>query len=188
MLGEGNVGIGTTSPTARLHVAGIVKVDGSLKADGGVSVVGDVISDDYLYNSDARLKTDILPLENASEGIACLEGVTYRWSDPMAPQELQVGLIAQDVERCFPEVVTTGPNGYKSVSYARLVAPLIENAKEQQQMSDLQQRLLVSQQQKLAAQQQTLAAQAHELARLRSEQAVTNARLARLEALLNTRR
>lgn len=162
-----NVGIGTTSPTQRLHV------------------VGNVTADDYLYNSDLRLKADVEPLKNAVEGIACLQGVTYRWSEPSAPQDLQVGLIAQDVERCFPEVVTTDPHGYKSVSYARLVAPLIENAKEQQQV--------------LAAQQQALTAQQRELARLKAEQAATNARLqtelgatnarfARLEALLTARR
>lgn len=160
---NGDVGIGTTIPSQKLHV------------------VGNVTADDYLFNSDARLKTDILPLENASEGIACLQGVTYRWSDPHASQELQLGLIAQEVERCFPEVVTTDPRGYKSVSYARLVAPLIENAKEQQQVSELQQRTL-------AAQQQQLTDQARELVRLKSEQAATNARLARLEALLNARR
>lgn len=138
----GNVGIGTTTPTQRLQV------------------VGNVTADDYLFNSDARLKADIAPLENAGKGIVCLEGVTYRWSDPNEPQDLQVGLIAQDVERCFPELVTTAPDGYKSVSYARLVAPLIENAKEQQR----------------------------EITRLKAEQATTTARLARIEALLAGRR
>lgn len=142
VVGGGNVGIGTTNPTQRLHV------------------VGNVTANDYLFNSDARLKADIAPLENAGKGIACLEGVTYRWSDPNEPQDLQVGLIAQDVERCFPELVTTAPDGYKSVSYSRLVAPLIENAKEQQR----------------------------ELTRLKAEQATTIARLARIEALLTSRR
>jgi len=169
----GNVGIGTTTPNYKLEVNGTFHAT-------TVSVMADVTADDYLFNSDARLKTEILPLENASEGIACLQGVTYRWRDPNASQALQLGLIAQEVERCFPEVVTTGPDGYKSVSYARLVAPLIENAKEQQQVSELQQRTL-------AAQQRQLADQAQELTRLKSEQAATNARLARLEALLNAR-
>lgn len=157
----GNVGIGTTSPAYKLEV------NGTIHASGGVSVVGAIISDDYLYNSDARLKTDVLPLEHASEGIACLQGVTYRLTSPEASQEPQLGLIAQEVERCFPEVVSTGPDGFKSVSYARLVAPLIENAKEQQQ---------------------ALAAQQREIAWLKAEQAATSSRLARLEALLTPRR
>lgn len=152
---NGNVGIGTTNPTQRLHV------------------VGNVSADDYLTNSDLRLKTDILPLEHAADGIACLQGVTYRWSDPSSPQEAQIGLIAQDVERCFPEIVTTDPDGYKSVSYARLVAPLIENAKEQQRA--------------LAEQQQALMAQQREITRLKAEQAATHARFARIEALLNAK-
>lgn len=169
--GTGNVGIGTSSPAYKLEVNGTFHAT-------TVSVMGDVIANDYLTNSDARLKTDILPLENASEGISCLQGVTYRWSDPDSPQELQLGLIAQEVERCFPEVVTTDSSGYKSVSYARLVAPLIESAKEQQALNVAQQREIT----------RLKAEQAASNAQLRAELSATNARLERLEALLSARR
>ena len=40
-----------------------------------------------------------------------------------------MGLVAQDVERVFPEVVYTDSQGYKSVAYDKLVAPLIEAVK-----------------------------------------------------------
>lgn len=43
-----------------------------------------------------------------------------------------MGLIAQDVEKQFPELVATDENGMKSVAYSNMVAPLIEAVKEQQ--------------------------------------------------------
>lgn len=131
--GDGKVGIGTLSPAQKLHVAGNVQAD------------------DYLYNSDLRLKTDVMPLENADKGLDCLQGVTYRWSDPLTDQAVQIGLIAQDVERCFPELVATDANGYKSVSYARLVVPLIENAKHTMAENEAQQKVIVGLQQKTAS-------------------------------------
>ena len=45
----------------------------------------------------------------------------------------QIGLIAQEVEKIFPELVNNSGK-YKSVSYASIVAPLIEAIKE---LSDL---------------------------------------------------
>jgi hypothetical protein len=59
--------------------------------------------------------------------------VTWRWR-PTAPRwakrHPEVGVIAQDVEKVFPELVTTGRSGYKHVNYGGLIAPLIEAVKE----------------------------------------------------------
>ena len=41
-----------------------------------------------------------------------------------------VGVIAQEIEAIFPELVDTRANGYKAVRYDRLVAVLIEAVKE----------------------------------------------------------
>ena len=41
-------------------------------------------------------------------------------------------MIAQDLEKILPELVFTGPDGYKSVSYEKLTPVLIEAIKEQQ--------------------------------------------------------
>lgn len=41
-----------------------------------------------------------------------------------------MGVIAQEVERVFPELVTTDEHGRKRVDYIGLVAPLIEAVKE----------------------------------------------------------
>jgi hypothetical protein len=47
------------------------------------------------------------------------------------PDDDAMGLIAQEVEEVFPEVVTTGPDGMKGINYAALIAPLIEAMKQQ---------------------------------------------------------
>ena len=41
-----------------------------------------------------------------------------------------IGVIAQQVEKIFPELVTTRDNGYKAVKYEKLTAVLIEAVKE----------------------------------------------------------
>jgi hypothetical protein len=46
--------------------------------------------------------------------------------------ETQIGLIAQDVEKVFPELVRTDNNGFKAVSYEKLSVILLEGMKEQQ--------------------------------------------------------
>ncbi len=57
-----------------------------------------------------------------------LDGVTFKWKDNDEPS---VGLIAQDVEKVFPELVTTNPTtNLKSLGYSNLVAPIIEAIKE----------------------------------------------------------
>jgi endosialidase-like protein len=77
----------------------------------------------YARYSDLRLKRDV----------RALRGVSWRWRDdapPEARRQPGVGVIAQDVEAVFPELVTTGPDGIKRVDYVGLIGPLIEAVKE----------------------------------------------------------
>ena len=76
--------------------------------------------------SDERLKTDIRTLDGTLARLEDLRGVTFRWHDT---EDRQIGLIAQDVERAFPELVTE-VDGYKGVDYARFPAVLLEAIKE----------------------------------------------------------
>ena len=66
-----------------------------------------------------------------------LRGVTWNWHDDEAvrvrglmPGERRAGVIAQEVEAVFPQLVTEDAEGYKSVDYSGLVAVLIEAVKE----------------------------------------------------------
>jgi hypothetical protein len=83
--------------------------------------------------SDATLKTNIQPLTNALDKIDQIRGVNFTFIDtPLCgpDQGQQIGVIAQEVETVFPEIVVTDEEGIKSVRYDRLVAPLIEALKE----------------------------------------------------------
>ena len=85
------------------------------------------------YESDSRLKTAVTTIPSALEKILSLRGVTFEWKTKEFPERnftegTQIGLIAQEVEEVFPELVSQGE--YKSVSYANLVSPLIEAVKE----------------------------------------------------------
>lgn len=82
--------------------------------------------------SDARLKKDVALLEGALAKVMRLRGVAFSWKDTTHGEGPQVGLIAQEVEKIFPEAVTTGGDGFKRVDYGRLVSPLIEAIKSQQ--------------------------------------------------------
>ncbi len=108
---DGRVGIGTTNPGYKLHVNGIV----------GASA--------YYYTSDMALKTNVHPLNNSLAKILNLQGVSFNWKEG---GEYSIGLIAQDVENIFPEVVSIDEEDLKSIEYGKLIAPLIEAIKEQQ--------------------------------------------------------
>lgn len=108
-----------------------------VSADGSVRFFGTVYH--YLtpvHSSDRRLKKEIQPLEKALEKVTQLQGVSYKWKDESKSQETQIGVIAQEVEKVFPEVVLTDDEGMKSVAYQNLVAPLIEAVKELKKEND----------------------------------------------------
>ncbi len=109
--GDGLVGIGTANPQYALDVNGYIRATG----------FGPV--------SDARLKDNVSPISNALDRTLQLQGVNFQWKDKSRGEGPQVGLIAQDVEKIFPEVVSTDSEGIKSVSYMSLVAPLVESVK-----------------------------------------------------------
>ncbi|QDK36735.1 tail fiber domain-containing protein [Bdellovibrio sp. NC01] len=109
--GGGSVGIGMSNPSYLLDVNGYIR---------GTNVTP----------SDIRLKKDVKTLENSLEHINSMRGVSYNWKDPKRDPDLQIGLIAQEVEKVYPEVVKTDKQGIKAVNYSFLVGPIINAIKE----------------------------------------------------------
>ena len=102
-----------------------------------LSVEGDVIA---FSASDERLKKNIVPISNAVKKVKQLSGNTFEWyelPDVHDYSGTDVGVIAQEVEAIFPELVMTRPSGYKAVRYDKLVAVLIEAVKELSEEIDL---------------------------------------------------
>ncbi|MEO6229523.1 MAG: tail fiber domain-containing protein [Ferruginibacter sp.] len=94
---------------------------------------GDVHVNGYLTSySDSRLKKNIQPLNKSLEKVLKLGGYTYNWKDTTKSSRQQIGLIAQEVEAQFPQLVITDKDGIKSVAYGNMVPVVIEAMKEQQ--------------------------------------------------------
>lgn len=81
-------------------------------------------------SSDRRLKRDFSPLSSSLENLTSLSGYHYYWKDKNRDQSLQTGLVAQDVEALFPELVKTDEKGFKSLNYTGLIPHLIESVKQ----------------------------------------------------------
>jgi hypothetical protein len=121
----GNVGIGTNTPSAKLHVN------------------GDIIASSIAGTSDARYKINVKTIENPIDKIKKLRGVSFNWNQKAFPdknfgEQDEIGFIAQEVEKVVPEVVTKEKNKeeYRAVKYDKMVALLIEGMKEQQKQID----------------------------------------------------
>lgn len=128
---NGNVGIGTSAPSSKLEVCGNVRVIGTIVASG--SITTSAIS----CPSDLRYKKNIAPFEHPIEKLMQVNAVQYNWRKEAFPNmnfndQLQTGLIAQDVEKIFPEMVFTDDAGYKSIDYSRLTPVLLAAFQEQQ--------------------------------------------------------
>jgi hypothetical protein len=92
--------------------------------------------------SDVRVKTNIQQLDGAVERLMSIRGVSFEWMglprDACTPKaQSGIGVIAQEVENVFPELVSEGgPNNYKAVNYAGLTAALIEGVRELKKEND----------------------------------------------------
>lgn len=136
------VSTGTTSNGTIKRALSLWRDDGTpallILSGASVFAPGTIEANVFSYTSDERLKKNITTLDDSLEKILKLRGVNYEWRDS-AHTGTQIGLIAQEIEKIYPELVLTN-NGAKSVSYGNLVAPLIEAIKAQQlQIKELQQ-------------------------------------------------
>jgi hypothetical protein len=129
-----SVGIGSTNPSSRLSVVGDGAFSGIVTATnlnvsqnttlGNVSA-GIITCIDINSTSDQKLKENINTYPNALSTVLNLRGVDFIWS---TNHKKSVGVIAQEVEKVVPELVTD--TDIKSVNYNGLIGILIEAIKE----------------------------------------------------------
>jgi len=162
---NGNVGIGTITPGAKLHVKQVIgnvgiRTEHHNTADYWETGVGtNSLNYKFLYNStivadidhstgsynvlsDKRLKTDISEMKNVIEKVKKLKPVYYRYKT--APHnKLSMGFIAQDVEVLFPESVSRFEDSdsgiiYKGLRYDDFGVIAVKAIQEQQQQIEQQ--------------------------------------------------
>jgi hypothetical protein len=131
----GNVGIGKTNPSEKLHVQGNVIATGNITA----------------YYSDQRLKEKTAPLTNVLEKLDDINVFKYVENDLARSlgfdnKKEQIGLSAQEVSKHFPQVATLAPfdttrnddneivsksgENYMTLQYERIVPILLQSIKE----------------------------------------------------------
>jgi hypothetical protein len=125
----GNVLIDTTTDITgyKLNVNGNTFVTGNILATGEITTYS---------ASDERLKTNIIPLQNATDIISKLNPISFNWND--RAKELNsakddrnnFGLIAQEVEKTLPELVHPLYGSYKSIDYEQIISILVKSNQE----------------------------------------------------------
>jgi hypothetical protein len=134
-VSTGNVGIGTPSPADRLHVAGDIRVGtgttGCVKDANGTVIAG-------VCSSDSRMKRDIEPFPKVLDKLVQIQPVNFLWKTDEFPEygfgtSESFGLVAQQVEKIMPDLVTEDSSGYKAVRYNKLPLLMLQAMKEQQE-------------------------------------------------------
>ena len=131
----GNLGVGVTIPSQKLDVAGTIHAS---NLNGGATTLSTDASGNIIRTpSDARLKNNATPIDNALSKVMQMKGLTYNFIDGKRfGTNRQMGFLAQDLENIVPEAVSSGGE-YKSVNYPVLTALLTEAVKEQQKEIEL---------------------------------------------------
>jgi len=120
IVAGGNVGIGTATPGWTLTINGTSWTTNNAWA-----------------GSDIRWKKNITSLQGSLNKVLQLKPVNFNWRVNEFPglrfsEGMQIGFIAQDVEKIIPELVITDNNGYKGISYDRITSLLTAAMQEQQ--------------------------------------------------------
>ena len=131
----GTLSVSNTTILESATVKGATSIGGGLTVTGDIATTGVIRAggDVIAFNaSDAKLKDNVSVITNAVDKISSIRGVTYEWNTEKQKEHegLDVGVLAQEVEKILPSAVIERENGYKAVNYIKLIPLLIESIKE----------------------------------------------------------
>jgi hypothetical protein len=123
----GKLGIGTAGPELKLDVQDDIEVGtgttGCVRDEDNTTIAG-------TCSSDIRLKKNIVPLPDVLSKLSQLTPVTFDWIDD-TNKTPNYGLIAQETEKILPELVQTGEDGFKRITYdTSITMMLLQGVKE----------------------------------------------------------
>ena len=123
MYNDGRLYLSNTAEATSLSDSSV-----SLTVKGGATVAKNLYVGGTIYESSAReLKENIEPLVGSLGKIRLLEGVSY---NKISNGQKEIGLIADEVLKVIPEVVSSKDGKAEALHYSRLTAVLIEAVKE----------------------------------------------------------
>jgi len=102
-----------------------------------ILITTDLIVTGSLYNtSDMRLKDNIIEISKAKmDDLFTLNPVVFNYKNDKT-QKIHYGVLAQDVEKVFPELVEDNMSGYKTVNYQELLPLMLAKMKNMQEQID----------------------------------------------------
>lgn len=115
----------------------LVRTNGDLEVIGNIQYTGTITD-----ISDSRFKENVVKLPGVLQSLRALRPVSYQMRRDAFPEmrfdrDREIGLIAQELENYFPELVHTNDEGIKSVDYTRLSVLLLKGMQQQQEALDL---------------------------------------------------
>ena len=109
---------------------------------GRIDAANDVVA---FSTSDIRLKDNIKSIDKALDKVNSIQGIEFDWiekEEVHGNSGHDIGVIAQEIEKVLPDIVTTRDNGYKAVKYEKIVPLLIEAIKDLSKQVDGLKRLI----------------------------------------------
>lgn len=95
----------------------------------GLHCDGDVVA---FYQSDESLKDNITPMTGCLDKVLSLDAIEFDWNDNQETYEgRDIGLIAQQVKKIAPEIVSKRKDGYLGVKYEKIIPLLVGAVNEQ---------------------------------------------------------
>lgn len=114
LTADGRVGLKTATPGYDLEVFGTIYASSYI-----------------LAMSDRRYKTDLVGLSNSLSNISMLNGYSYLRSDEPHSEKRHIGLIAQEVQSIYPELVLHDSiNDKYAINYGSMAALFVECIKQ----------------------------------------------------------
>lgn len=151
----------------------------TINSNGNVNVHGTVSSNGSVLSSDARFKKDIQTLTTSKVAkLDQVRGTSYQFrtkefKDKNFAKGTQMGVIAQELIKVYPELVSKGKDGYYSVNYTGLIPVLVEAVKDLRKKNG-----------ELKANVKQLQDKAGQIEEVKAQNKSLEARLAALEKLL----